>query len=163
MKAPILATVAVCLTLVVAGCGGDDSSAGSNAAESPSGTVGTEPSVELPKGAPPKKLVVKDLREGDGEEAKNGDELTTQFVAAYVTGERFESSWEPGNRPFTFRLGADESSPGWERGLPGMRVGGRRELIIPPKLTSRFGVPPGTGPEQTLVYVIDLLEINGAG
>ncbi len=142
------------------GGGGGDSPSSTGAANPPLKVSGPEPKVSLPKGRPPKDLVVRDLRPGRGAEARRGDELTTQFVAVYVTGERQESSWERGRKPFSFRLGAKESNPGWERGMPGMRVGGRRELIVPPRLTSRFGVPPGTGPDKTLVYVVELLAVE---
>ena len=176
MKALVLA-IGACAALLAAGCGGSGNSTestgstGSTAssktseasvATKPAAKVkGPEPKVHLPPGPPPKKLVVKDLKIGRGREAKAGDELTTQFVADFITGKQLESSWEEGNRPFSFHLGANESSPGWERGLRGMRVGGRRELIIPPLLTSRFGVPPSSrGPEHTLVYVVDLLAVT---
>lgn len=149
---------AACVALLASGCGGDG---GATSSTEPTVTVtGPEPSVPLPAGRPPRKLVVKDLRPGKGREARAGDELTTQFIALRVNGKKFESSWEPGRKPFSFELGANESSPGWERGLRGMRVGGRRELIIPPNLTSRFGTPPESGPEDTLVYVVDLLRVS---
>lgn len=169
--------VAVCGALALAGCGGGDSSSGSAEASTaqtkaastetttsrPQAAVttvqGPEPEVSVPKGPPPKRLVVNDLKAGSGEGAKNGDVLTIQYVAVrYVNGERFESSWEGKRKPFGLELGAGDVSPGWERGLQGMRVGGRRELTVPTQLTSRFGVPPGTGPEATLLYVIDLLD-----
>lgn len=117
-----------------------------------------EPRVPLPRGAPPEKLVARDLKEGYGVAAEPGDELTMKLVAFHVTGGRFESSWDQGSRPFEFRLGAEESSPGWERGIPGMRVGGRRELIVPPRLASRFG-PIGNSPEDALVYVVELIGV----
>ena len=163
MKASIV-IIAVCGGLALAGCG--DSSTGSNEVTTSEALPiekvrGREPEVELPKGAPPKALLARDLKRGNGETAEVGDELTTQFVAVYYTnGKLFESSWDGERRPFTFELGADESSPGWERGMPGMKVGGRRELIIPPKLTSRYGVPPGSGPELTLIYVVELLDVG---
>jgi len=155
--------------LVAIGCGGGSDGSSTTAATQTTeatqakatATVrGPEPKVELPQGSPPKKLVVENLKVGHGAEARAGDLLTTQFVAVRIDGKPFESSWERGNRPFSFHLGAEESSPGWETGLRGMRVGGRRELIIPPDLISRFGTPPESGPEDTLVYVIDLLEVS---
>jgi peptidylprolyl isomerase len=116
-----------------------------------------EPKVPLPEGEPPEELVVKDLRRGWGVTAKDGDLLTTRFVAKWADGRPFETVWGRGEEGFSFQLGAEESSPGWEGGLPGMRVGGRRLLIIPPEMGSRFGpLPPG----DTLVYVVELVGVD---
>jgi peptidylprolyl isomerase len=120
----------------------------------------TRPKVTVPKGPPPKKLVVRDLEEGAGPPAKYGDELTIMYAARYyTTGKPFSASWDWG-KPTTFELGAGKYDAGWETGLPGMRVGGRRELIVPGGFTGRTGFPPGSGPEDTLVYVVDLFAIN---
>lgn len=118
-----------------------------------------EPRVPLPKGAPPRDLVVEDLRIGWGVEAKPGDVLVTKLVARFVGGRKLESSWTDSARPFTFRLGADQANPGWERGIPGMRVGGRRMLIVPPDEGSRFGSVGEGQPKDTLVYVVELISI----
>lgn len=166
MKAPIL-TIAVCAALLVAGCGGgsDSSSGGSTAAAVEStaaeaaGGEKTKPKVRVPKGAPPKQLEVKDIEEGSGAEAKSGDEVTVQYVGVdYKDGKEFDSSWSR-SEPFPFTLGAGEVIPGWDQGVEGMKVGGRRELIIPPELAyGEAGAPPAIGPNETLVFVIDLLE-----
>lgn len=162
MKAGIL-TIALCAALAIAGCGGssDSSSSGSTAAESTSAASKTKPTVTVPKGAPPKKLVTQELEEGSGEEAKSGDEVTVQYVGVdYENGKEFDSSWSR-SEPFTFTLGAGQVIPGWEQGVDGMKVGGRRELIIPPELGyGKAGSPPAIGPNETLVFVIDLLEIG---
>jgi peptidylprolyl isomerase len=157
---------AVCLALGVAACGGDDSTTGSTeaattAAESPSSTEKAKPTVTVPKGAPPKKLEVKDLEEGTGAEAKAGDEVTVQYVGvSYKNGKEFDASWDRGE-PFTFQLGAGMVIPGWDQGVEGMKVGGRRELIIPPELAyGPEGSPPAIGPNETLIFVIDLLEVG---
>ena len=93
----------------------------------------------VPKGAPPKKLESKEIVEGSGAEAKSGDEVTVQYVGVdYENGQEFDSSWSR-NEPFTFTLGAGEVIPGWDQGVEGMKVGGRRELIIPPNLA--YGEP----------------------
>jgi peptidylprolyl isomerase len=115
--------------------------------------------VTVPKGAPPKKLEVKDLEEGTGAEAKAGDEVTVQYVGVdYKNGKEFDASWDRGE-PFTFQLGAGMVIPGWDQGVEGMKVGGRRELIIPPDLAyGPEGSPPAIGPNETLIFVIDLLE-----
>jgi peptidylprolyl isomerase len=159
-----------CLTLAVAGCGGgDDSSTGSteSAESSTSSTesaevVGrAEPQVTVPSGAPPKKLEIKELAKGSGAEAKAGDEVTVQYVGVgYDSEEEFDSSWSR-NEPFTFGLGAGQVIPGWDQGVEGMKVGGRRELIIPPNLAyGSAGSPPVIGKNETLIFVIDLLAVE---
>ncbi|HEU4462442.1 MAG TPA: FKBP-type peptidyl-prolyl cis-trans isomerase, partial [Solirubrobacterales bacterium] len=117
----------------------------------------TKPKVTPPKGAPPKKLVTNDLEKGTGAEAKAGDEITVQYVGVnYKTGKEFDSSWSR-NEPFTFVLGEGFVIPGWEEGFEGMKVGGRRELIIPPDLGyGSTGSPPAIPPNETLVFVVDL-------
>ncbi len=171
MKKLIL-IIAVCAGLVVvAGCGSsDDSSTGSgestattteSSSAEASGGEKTKPKVTVPTGAPPKKLEVKDLEEGSGAEAKSGDKVTVQYVGVnYKNGKEFDSSWSR-NEPFPFTLGAGEVIPGWDQGVEGMKVGGRRELIIPPELAyGETGAPPAIGPNETLVFVIDLLEVE---
>jgi peptidylprolyl isomerase len=157
MKASLL-TIAVCVALAAAGCG-SSSGESSSTGETTSAAKKTKPEVPVPKGAPPKKLVVKEIEEGSGEEAKSGDEVTVQYVGVdYKNGKEFDSSWSR-NEPFTFTLGAGQVIPGWEQGVEGMKVGGRRELIIPPELAyGEAGSPPAIGPNETLVFVIDLLE-----
>jgi peptidylprolyl isomerase len=165
MKAGVL-TIALCAALAIAGCGSSDSSSsssegGSTATESTSAANKTKPTVTVPKGAPPKKLVTKEIEEGSGEEAKSGDEVTVQYVGVdYKNGKEFDSSWSR-SEPFTFTLGAGQVIPGWEQGVEGMKVGGRRELIIPPELAyGKAGSPPAIGPNETLIFVIDLLEVG---
>jgi peptidylprolyl isomerase len=154
--------IVVVLALAAAGCGGgDDSSGGSTeAASQPEGGAGkTKPEVVVPKGPPPKKLVVEDLEEGSGAEAKAGQEVTVQYVGVdYKSGKEFDASWDRGE-PFTFTLGAGMVIPGWDKGIEGMKVGGRRELIIPPNLAYGVeGSPPTIPPNETLIFVVDLLK-----
>ncbi|HZI96061.1 MAG TPA: FKBP-type peptidyl-prolyl cis-trans isomerase [Actinomycetales bacterium] len=166
MKALML-TIAVCAGLLLAGCGGDDSSTG--ATESTDATTngassedtGKKPVVTVPKGAPPKKLESKELVPGSGAEAKSGDKVTVQYVGVgFKSGKEFDSSWSR-NEPFSFTLGAGEVIPGWDQGVAGMKVGGRRELVIPPEIAyGEAGAPPAIGPNETLVFVIDLLEVG---
>ena len=165
MKASAL-VIAACLALGLAACGGGDSTtssteAASTAAESSGSAEKTKPTVTVPKGAPPKKLEIKDLEEGTGAEAKAGDEVTVQYVGVnYKNGKEFDASWDRGE-PFTFQLGAGMVIPGWDQGVEGMKVGGRRELIIPPELAyGPEGSPPAIGPNETLIFVIDLLEVG---
>jgi peptidylprolyl isomerase len=156
--------------LAVAGCGGSGNSSSSTgstesssstSAESPPATKKTKPKVTVPKGAPPKKLVIKDIEKGSGATAESGDEVTVQYVGVdYKNGKEFDSSWSR-NEPFPFQLGAGQVIPGWEQGVEGMKVGGRRELIIPPGLAyGSAGSPPAIGPNETLVFVIDLLGVE---
>jgi peptidylprolyl isomerase len=117
-----------------------------------------KPTVKPPSGPPPKQLVIKDLIPGKGPAAKSGQSLTVNYVGVlYRGGKQFDASFDHG-QPFTFTLGQGSVIPGWDRGLAGMRVGGRRELVIPPNLAyGAQGQPPTIGPNQTLVFVIDLL------
>lgn len=162
--------VVLCAALAIAGCGGSDSSTessestGATTTESTAEAAGaekTKPKVTVPKGAPPKQLETKELEEGSGAEAKSGDKVTVQYVGVnYKNGQEFDSSWSR-NEPFSFTLGAGEVIPGWDQGVEGMKVGGRRELIIPPELAyGEAGAPPAIGPNETLVFVIDLLEVG---
>jgi len=173
----LLLIIGACLALVVAGCGSDDSSSTSAETAPPAGETTSEessaaeaeeaakkktkPKVNVPQGAPPKKLVAKDLEEGTGPGAKAGDEVTVQYVGVnYKTGKEFDASWDRGE-PFPFSLGSGLVIPGWEQGVEGMKVGGRRELIIPPELGyGSTGSPPAIPPNETLVFVIDLEAIN---
>ena len=177
-----LLIMTACLALAIAGCGGGSSSSSTSStssaastgaeastAEAPASEAGSEmpqgevaklkkPQVTAPKGPPPQKLVVKELKQGTGAAAKSGDEVTVQYVGVdYKTGKEFDSSWSR-NEPFTFFLGAGEVIPGWDQGVEGMKVGGRRELIIPPELGyGSAGSPPAIPPNETLIFVIDLL------
>lgn len=163
-----MTALVLCALLAIAGCGDDDSSDGG---EATTGTIPAEssseaskrskPKVTVPSGTPPAKLVKNELIEGTGAEAKSGDEVTVQYVGVgYDSGEEFDASWDRGE-PFTFQLGASQVIPGWEQGVEGMKAGGRRELIIPAELAyGETGSPPVIGPNETLVFVIDLLEIG---
>jgi peptidylprolyl isomerase len=152
-----LAAAAIIAVIVVLATGGDDdsSSASTSAADL------TKPQVEVPSGPPPNDLQIKDITEGDGAEAKPGDTLTMQYVGVdYATGKEFDSSWDSG-QPFTFQLGGGQVIQGWDQGIEGMKVGGRRELIIPPDLGyGKQGQPPAIKPNETLVFVVDLLEVQ---
>ena len=155
-------TAALSLAVAAAGCGGGDSTtsteSGSGTAQSGEATANlTKPKVTVPKGPPPKKLVVKELKKGTGAVAKSGDAVTVQYVGVnYKSGREFDSSWSR-NEPFEFQLGAGMVIPGWDQGVAGMKVGGRRELIIPPSLAyGSAGAPPAIGPNETLIFVVDL-------
>ena len=145
---------------------------GTGTGESTTPTTGTDttqdpslaqkPEVEVPDGPAPKELVVEDLVEGTGPEAKAGDTVTVDYVGVlYDDGEQFDASWDSG-QPFTFELGAGNVIEGWDQGVEGMKVGGRRQLIIPPNLAyGTEGAPPTIPANATLVFVVDLKEIAG--
>jgi peptidylprolyl isomerase len=127
---------------------------------SPAGTAGTAPTVTVPSGTPPTQLESADLITGTGPAAKAGDSLTMQYVlATYSSGKVIQSSWT--STPFTFTLGEGQVIPGWDKGVAGMKVGGRRELIIPPSLGYGAQSPgPGIAANDTLVFVMDLQKIG---
>ena len=172
----IAVLIAILLALALAACGGDDDSGGgedsSDAAaeaaaadgddgEEDAGREPTKPEVEVPDGDPPTELEVTDLVEGEGPQAEAGDVVSVEYVGvSYSNGEEFDASWDRGE-PFAFQLGAGQVIPGWDEGVAGMRVGGRRQLVIPPdQAYGSAGAPPAIGPDETLVFVVDLVEIG---
>jgi peptidylprolyl isomerase len=123
--------------------------------------ISKKPVVTVPKGPPPTSLVTKDLITGTGQVAKAGDTVTVNYVGVlYKTGKEFDSSWSR-NQPFSTALSTSSVIPGWVKGIPGMRVGGRRELIIPPSLGyGAAGSPPTIPGNSTLVFVVDLISVG---
>jgi peptidylprolyl isomerase len=180
LRAKLLSlTLALLLGAGVAACGSGDSSDSETAATStPTETPTAEPAnvdeivagvgkntkkkpkIVKPQGDPPTQLVIKDLVKGTGPKAKPGDTLTMQYVGnSWSTGEQFDASWDRG-QAFPFQLGAGMVIPGWDQGMVGMRKGGRRLLIIPPDMG--YG-PQGSGPigpNETLVFAVDLEKIG---
>lgn len=162
-----MVTVAACAVLVFAGCGDDDSTESNSgtsettAAQSDLTDTKTKPAIEVPDSAPPTVLIEEELVEGTGPAAKKGDEVTVQYVGVgYESGEEFDASWDRGE-PFEFPLGAGQVIKGWDEGVEGMKVGGRRQLTIPPDLAyGEAGSPPSIGPEETLIFVVDLLAVK---
>lgn len=132
------------------------------AERSPAGTFGKAPTVIVPKTAPPVQEEKADLILGTGAPVETGDSVKVEYVlATYSSHKVVQSSWT--SSPFTFTLGQTSLIPGWVDGMAGMRVGGRRELIIPPSLG--YGAQsPGAGiaANDTLVFVIDLLSASKA-
>jgi peptidylprolyl isomerase len=124
------------------------------------GTFGTAPPpITVPTGAPPTVLESSDLITGTGATAKKGDTLEVQYVLyLYNTDSLVQSSWTVS--PFSFELGVGHVIPGWDKGVVGMRVGGRRELIIPPALGYQSQAQQGIPANSTLVFVIDLLKVS---
>jgi peptidylprolyl isomerase len=120
----------------------------------------TKPSVTIPAEAPPSELVKTDLEVGSGDEAVKGKNVSVHYVGvAWSNGQEFDASWNRGDA-FDFRLGAGQVIQGWDDGVAGMKVGGRRQLTIPPDMgygsRGAGGVIKGG---ETLVFVVDLLNV----
>jgi len=125
------------------------------------GNLKVKPVVPRQSGAAPTTLIVQDVVVGTGAEAKSGDSVTVQYVGVlFATGKEFDSSWKSG-KPFTFTLGSGGVIPGWDQGVAGMRVGGRRRLIIPADLAyGAAGSPPAIPANAALVFDVDLLSVK---
>jgi peptidylprolyl isomerase len=119
-----------------------------------------KPEIEFPDGPAPSDLEVTDLSVGDGAEATPGSTVSVHYVGvAYSTGEQFDASYDRGS-PLQFRLGVGQVISGWDTGVQGMKVGGRRKLVIPPHLA--YGDRGAGGvikPGETLIFVVDLLQV----
>jgi peptidylprolyl isomerase len=187
IHARLLAPLAA-LALLVAGCGDDKSSGsgstGTNSATTPTAAQTTtappvattgeapavanakdlknKPQVAKPSGDPPTALIKKDLVVGKGPALKKGQTATVQYLGlSWSDGSEFDSSWSRGAQPVSFPIGVGQVITGWDTGVPGMKVGGRRLLVIPPDQGyGPQGSPPTIGPNETLVFVIDLTRIG---
>ena len=176
-KRALVVLAALIAAVLLAGCGSSSSSstigvgnenkadeslvkAGETAvAKTPtSGPLSTEPKVTPPTGPPPAALEKKDVIVGTGKEAKAGDTVTVNYVGVlYKGGKEFDASWKR-KEPFQFKLGQGQVIKGWDQGIPGMKVGGRRELVIPAELAyGKTGSPPAIPANAPLVFVVDLL------
>jgi peptidylprolyl isomerase len=121
-----------------------------------------KPHVFVPPGeTPPAELVVEDVEVGDGHEAAAGDTVEVHYVGvSWRTRQQFDASWDR-NDTFSFRLGGGQVIAGWDEGVAGMKVGGRRRLVIPPgKAYGKRGAGGVIGPDETLVFVVDLLGVS---
>ncbi len=121
-----------------------------------------KPQVNVPRGEePPKQLVIEDVVEGYGDEAQPGRDVEVHYVGvAWSTGRQFDASWDRG-QPFVFPLGQGRVIKGWDQGVAGMRVGGRRKLTIPPHLGyGRAGAGTAIAGNETLVFMVDLLDVR---
>ncbi|MGC2485472.1 MAG: FKBP-type peptidyl-prolyl cis-trans isomerase [Acidimicrobiales bacterium] len=120
-----------------------------------------KPLVDPHLGAPPDDLVIDDIIVGDGAEALAGKHVVVHYVGVGATsGNEFDSSWNRED-PFDFDLGASQVIQGWDRGVEGMRVGGRRRLVIPAHLAyGERGAGGVIGPNETLIFVVDLLDVR---
>jgi FKBP-type peptidyl-prolyl cis-trans isomerase len=171
-------TIATAAALALAACGSSSSpgvelapSGGQTEASVPTTpkpppALASKPTVVVPKGPAPSHLVVKDLVPGTGKTVSAGQTITVNYVGVlYKNGKEFDSSWKR-NQPFTTALSPGSVISGWVQGIAGgkgiapMKVGGRRELIIPPSLGyGKAGSPPTIPPNSTLVFVVDLLSV----
>jgi peptidylprolyl isomerase len=177
--------LSLALAGVLTACGGGDDGGTDTAAEaSPSAAscplqaeevpapegatadLATKPVVAPGTGPAPTELQYADIVEGDGEEAQTGDQVTVKYVGAiYETGTEFDSSWSRGpEETFPFGICREGVVPGFAVGPTGMKVGGRRQIVIPAYLGyGEQGSPPAIPPNATLVFVVDLVEVDAGG
>lgn len=120
-----------------------------------------KPFVDFPDGPPPAELVITDLVEGTGPQAQAGQIVSVHYVGVtHSTGEEFDSSYDRG-QPLDFGLGRGQVISGWDQGIQGMKVGGRRQLVIPPNLAyGPRGAGGVIGPNETLIFVCDLVAVR---
>jgi peptidylprolyl isomerase len=120
-----------------------------------------KPEIPKPSGSPPAKLQIEDIVKGKGKAAKKGDTVSMQYVGvSWSTGAEFDASWDRG-KPYPFALGQGGVIKGWDEGIVGMKKGGRRKLTIPADLAyGPTGRPPSIGPNETLVFVVDLEKVG---
>ncbi|MFE5491889.1 FKBP-type peptidyl-prolyl cis-trans isomerase [Streptomyces virginiae] len=120
-----------------------------------------KPEIDFPEGEAPKDLEIKDIWVGDGAEAKAGDMVAVHYVGvAFSTGEEFDASWNRGSA-LQFKLGVGQVISGWDQGVQGMKVGGRRKLTIPAHLAyGDRGAGGAIAPGETLIFVCDLVKVG---
>ena len=121
----------------------------------------TKPEIDFPESAPPQDLLIEDIWEGDGAEATRGSTVLAHYLGvAHSTGAEFDASWNRG-APLDFRLGVGQVIAGWDRGIVGMKVGGRRKLTIPAHLAyGDRGAGGAIKPGETLIFVVDLVDVR---
>src|SRR5215212_1637262 len=174
MLRAVLVVIAVVAVFGVTACGDDDgSSAGggdgqqrqqqteTTPPEEALKDTSTKPVIPKPTGSPPRKLVKQDTVKGKGPGAKPGDTVTVHYVRVnFSNGEQFDAAWDSG-APFPVQLGAGMVIEGWDKGLIGIKKGGRRMLTIPPEMGyGAEGYPPSIPPNETLVFVVDAVSIK---
>ncbi len=120
-----------------------------------------KPVITVPGGEPPTDLVIEDLIEGDGQEATSGVQVSVDYAGiSWSNGREFDASWNRGQH-FSFGLGGGQVIPGWDQGVQGMKVGGRRRLTIPPAMAyGSSGAGGVIAPNETLIFVVDLRSIG---
>ncbi len=175
---PVLVGSMTAAALALSACGGSDAETVDTAGdtkgptscpgaptpvEPPAGAttdLKTKPVITVPKTPAPTSLEVSDIVVGEGDLACAGDNVEMQYVGVtYADGKQFDASWDRGE-PFPFQLGGGRVIGGWDQGIVGMKVGGRRQLVIPPDLGyGEQGSPPDIPPSATLVFVVDLVNV----
>jgi peptidylprolyl isomerase len=120
-----------------------------------------KPQIDVPDGPPSYQLEIEDLTLGEGEEAAQGQIVEVHYVGvSWSTGNEFDASWDRGDT-FKFGLGKGQVIQGWDQGVAGMKVGGRRRITIPPMLAyGKRGAGGVIGPDETLIFVVDLIDIR---
>ncbi len=181
---PLILLAAVTAALLIAGCGDDKNTTTANTTDATStaatgstadagspgkppkvtGSLSKKPTIATPEGSPPTELVVKDIKKGTGKKARKGDSVKVQYLGVnWSTGQEFDASWNAG-KAFYFVLGEGMVIPGWDKGVVGMRVGGRRLLVIPPEMGyGAQGQGTAIPPNETLVFVVDLEAVQKSG
>jgi peptidylprolyl isomerase len=156
----IIPLLAILLAVALVAGNGDSSSDSSEATAVASEVGKTKPKIEFTPGSDPSRLEETDLVVGDGPEATPGTEVTVHYIIVLnKNGKEVDSSW--GSEPYSFELGSDQVTAGWEQGIEGMKEGGRRELIAPAELAyGKAGSKPAIGPNEDLLYVIDLVKVK---
>ena len=124
----------------------------------------TKPEIDFPGDTPPAELLIEDITEGEGRAAESGDTVKAHYVGvAWSTGEEFDASWNRG-APLDFQVGVGQVIQGWDQGIVGMKPGGRRKLTIPPELGyGARGAGGAIGPNETLIFVVDLVSTAKPG
>ncbi len=119
------------------------------------------PEIDFPGGEPPQELEIVDEIEGNGQQAEAGHTVSAHYVGvSFSSGEEFDASWNRG-RPLDFQIGVGQVIAGWDEGIVGMKVGGRRRLVIPPHLAyGSQGAGRAIGPDETLIFVVDLVSVS---
>lgn len=119
------------------------------------------PTITVPDGAPPAELQLEDLVTGDGAEATAGQQVSVDYVGvAWSDGKEFDASWNRGSQ-LDFTLGAGQVISGWDQGVAGMKIGGRRKITIPPDMAyGATGAPGAIGPNETLIFMVDLRQVG---
>lgn len=146
--------------VLLAGCSDGDGGGGESESAAPEvGDTASRPEIELPGGQAPGSLEVEDLVEGDGAEVSEDALLTVHYIGMTWSGGEIASSWERG-QPLVYRYGDGRWVEGWTDGLEGMREGGRRQIVVPPELGYGGRSVPGIAGGETLVFLVDLLEVE---